>query len=307
MEKRDEIGKKEIATPGRTWDILKQYKIAPKKSLGQNFLMDTNILRKIIAGADLGENDGVIEIGPGIGALTEQLAKKVNKVVAIEIDRTLLPVLQETLGAYPHVEIVHADVLKTDLHQLIVEKFSEVTSISVVANLPYYVTTPILMKLLEEHLPLKNIVVMIQKEVAERIAASPGNKDYGSLSIAARYYAEPEIVGKVPPSVFVPQPNVESAVLKLQVRQMPPVEVADEQLFFRIVRVSFAQRRKTLFNNLTRQISFTGIETEAANKERWMSLLNQAGIDPNRRGESLSIEEFASLSNLAYQAGVITK
>ncbi|MDE5416003.1 16S rRNA (adenine(1518)-N(6)/adenine(1519)-N(6))-dimethyltransferase RsmA [Alkalihalobacillus sp. MEB203] len=281
---------KDIATPIRTRAILEKYKFSFKKSLGQNFLIDLNILARILDAAGVNEQVGAIEIGPGIGALTEQLAKRADKVVAFEIDQRLLPVLGDTLSPYDNVKIIHSDVLKADVSQVMREEFKEGQDVMVVANLPYYVTTPILMKLLEEKLPIKRIVVMIQKEVADRIAAKPGSKDYGSLSIAAQYYAKAETVFTVPKTVFVPQPNVESAVLRLTIREEPPVEVEDESFFFEVIRSSFAQRRKTIFNNLTHHFG-------KDRKEQIEVALTTASVDPKRRGETLSIEEFAQLSN----------
>lgn len=285
------LEQKDIATPTRTKQILEKYGFSFKKSLGQNFLVDTNILHNIVDAAELSKKTAVIEIGPGIGALTEQLCRAAGKVLAIEIDQRLLPILDDTLSPYDNVEVVHGDVLKLNLHQLIEEKLRDYDEISVVANLPYYVTSPILMKLLEEQLRLKHIVVMIQKEVADRIAAKPGTKDYGSLSVAAQFYAEAEVAMIVPASVFVPKPNVDSAVLKLSIRDEPAVVVQDERLFFRLVRASFGQRRKTLLNNL--MSNFAGKEQ----KELVLRALESTGIEPSRRGETLSIEEFGKLSN----------
>ncbi|WP_027415759.1 16S rRNA (adenine(1518)-N(6)/adenine(1519)-N(6))-dimethyltransferase RsmA [Aneurinibacillus terranovensis] len=281
----------DIATPTRTKEILKKYGFSFKKSLGQNFLIDLNILHKIVAAAELTLEKGVIEIGPGIGALTEQLSREAGKVVAIEIDQRLLPILADTLSVYPHTEVMHGDVLDMNLSALIEDKFNG-KKVSVVANLPYYVTSAILMKLLEERLPLENIVVMIQKEVAERIAANPGSKAYGALTVLAQFYAEADIVTIVPRSVFIPQPNVDSAVLRLRIRQTPAVEVQSEEAFYRVVKASFAQRRKTLANNLLH--NFFGKER----REEMFNLLEEVGIDPTRRGETLSIAEFAALSNV---------
>ncbi len=282
---------KDIATPNRTKEILKKYGFSFKKSLGQNFLIDTNVLNNIVDCAGLETSSGAIEIGPGIGALTEQIAKRCEKVVAFEIDQRLLPILNETLAPYPHVNIVHSDVLKADIHSVIKENFKEGQDLMVVANLPYYVTTPILLKLLEEKLPIRGIVVMIQKEVAERIAAKPGTKEYGSLSIATQYYAEATTELIVPKTVFVPQPNVDSAVLKLTLRSEPAVDLEDESFFFQLVKASFAQRRKTLMNNLTHNL-FTKNE-----KEKLELKMQECGIDPSRRGETLSMDEFAALAN----------
>ncbi|WCN37798.1 16S rRNA (adenine(1518)-N(6)/adenine(1519)-N(6))-dimethyltransferase RsmA [Aneurinibacillus uraniidurans] len=283
---------RDIATPKRTKEILQKYGFSFKKSLGQNFLIDLNILSKIVGAAELTKEKGVIEIGPGIGALTEQLARQAGKVAAIEIDQRLLPILADTLSPYPHAEVVHGDVLEMDVATLIRDTFTEQSSVSVVANLPYYVTSAILMKLLEERLPLENIVVMIQKEVAERISAKPGTKAYGALSVLAQFYAEADIVTIVPHTVFIPQPNVDSAVLRLRIRQKPAVEVKSEKMFYRVVKASFAQRRKTLSNNLMNNLFGKD------RKEEMLAMLEEAGIDPARRGETLSLEEFARISNL---------
>ncbi|NNU85161.1 16S rRNA (adenine(1518)-N(6)/adenine(1519)-N(6))-dimethyltransferase RsmA [Geobacillus sp. BMUD] len=283
---------KDIATPGRTKEILERYGFSFKKSLGQNFLIDANILRKIVDVADISRDTGAIEIGPGIGALTEQLARRAKKVVAFEVDGRLLPILADTLSPYDNVCIIHQDVLKADLHTVIAKELADVTDRMVVANLPYYVTTPIIMKLLTDRLPIRGMVVMLQKEVADRLAAKPGTKDYGSLTIAVQYYTEAEVVMTVPRTVFMPQPNVDSAVIRLVKRQHPPVVVNDEGVFFQVVRASFAQRRKTLFNNL-----INNLPGGKENKEQIERALAALGIDPRRRGETLDIAEFASLSN----------
>lgn len=288
---------KDIATPVRTRAILEKYGFSFKKSLGQNFLIDTNILNRIVDHANLTENTGVIEIGPGIGALTEQLARRSKKVVAFEIDQRLLPILEDTLSPYSNVEVIHQDVLKADVGAIIAKEFEGIEDIMVVANLPYYVTTPIIMKLLEEKLPIRGIVVMLQKEVAERISANPGTKDYGSLSIAVQYYTVAETVMIVPKTVFVPQPNVDSAVIRLTVRETPKVVVEDEDFFFHITKASFAQRRKTILNNLTSQLP-GGKEK----KEQILQALHDVNIDPTRRGETLSIEEYAQLSAALHSA-----
>ncbi len=251
---------KDIATPARTKEILSKFGFSFKKSLGQNFLIDTNVLRNIVESANLTSASGVIEVGPGIGALTEQLAKRAQQVVSFEIDQRLLPVLEETLQPYSNVTIIHSDVLKADIQETIDEKFVGIDDVMVVANLPYYVTTPILMKLLEEKLPIRGIVVMIQAEVADRIAAKPGSKDYGSLSIAAQYYAKAEKVMTVPATVFVPQPRVDSAVLRLTIREQPAVDVLDEAYFFQVFHASFANRRKTILNNLVHNLGSKGKE-----------------------------------------------
>lgn len=281
--------KEEIASPAKTKDLLRRFDINLKKSLGQNFLVDRNVLHKIVSAAELDETKGVLEIGPGIGALTQRLAQVAGKVVAVEIDSRLLPALQETMIPYPHVALIHGDILKLDLSSIFREHFAGLSSISVVANLPYYITTPIVMKLLEERLPLENIVVMVQKEVAERMAASPGGKDYGSLSIAVQYYCDTELVAYVPHSVFFPPPKVDSIVIKLKRLATPRVQAPDEAFFFRVVQACFAQRRKTILNNL---LNFFG----KPHKAEVESALLQSGIDPLRRGETLGLQEFAQLS-----------
>ncbi|MEK5096125.1 16S rRNA (adenine(1518)-N(6)/adenine(1519)-N(6))-dimethyltransferase RsmA [Bacillus sp. FSL W8-0848] len=283
---------KDIATPKRTKEILDKYGFSFKKSLGQNFLIDTNILDRIVDHAGVTERTGVIEIGPGIGALTEQLAKRAKKVAAFEIDQRLLPILKDTLAPYDNVTVIHQDVLKADVKAVMDEQFQDCDEVMVVANLPYYVTTPIIMKFLEENLPLKGIVVMLQKEVADRMAAKPSSKEYGSLSIAVQFYTEPKTVMGVPKTVFVPQPNVDSAVIKLTLREAPAVAVKDESFFFQVVRASFAQRRKTLLNNL-----FNNLPNGKEKKADIEKALRDSQIDGKRRGESLSIEEFAVLSD----------
>ncbi|MBU8855578.1 16S rRNA (adenine(1518)-N(6)/adenine(1519)-N(6))-dimethyltransferase [Priestia megaterium] len=283
---------KDIATPNRTKEILKKYGFTFKKSLGQNFLIDTNILHRIVDHAEITEETGAIEIGPGIGALTEQLAKRAKKVLAFEIDQRLLPILADTLSPYPNAKVIHQDVLKADLKGTLEQEFENIEDLMVVANLPYYVTTPILMKLLEEQIPVRGIVVMLQKEVADRIAAKPGTKEYGSLSIAIQYYTEAETVMIVPKTVFNPQPNVDSAVIRLLRRPKPAVEVQDEAFFFQVVRASFGQRRKTILNNLVNNLP-NGKQKKADIEQA----LSTADIDPKRRGETLSIQEFGKLSD----------
>ncbi|MED4455585.1 16S rRNA (adenine(1518)-N(6)/adenine(1519)-N(6))-dimethyltransferase RsmA [Metabacillus fastidiosus] len=288
---------KDIATPVRTKAILEKYGFSFKKSLGQNFLIEPNVLSRIVDHAEVTESTGVIEIGPGIGALTEHLARRAKKVVAFEIDQRLIPILKDTLSPYENVTIINEDVLEADVSKAITEHFSDCEEIMVVANLPYYVTTPIIMKLLEEKLPLKGIVVMLQKEVADRIAAKPSTKEYGSLSIAVQYYTEAKTVMTVPKTVFVPQPNVDSAIIRLLVREEPIVTVKNESFFFEIVRASFAQRRKTILNNLVHFLA-NGKEL----KQNIEETLTSVEIDGRRRGESLSIAEFARLSDALYEA-----
>ena len=286
---------KDIATPVRTQEILKKFGFSFKKSLGQNFLIDTNILKRIVEHANLTDDTGTVEIGPGIGALTEQLARSSKKVVAFEIDQRLLPILKHTLSPYENTEIIHQDVLKADVRAIIEEKFQDVDGVMVVANLPYYVTTPIIMKFLEDKLPIKGIVCMLQKEVADRMTSKPGTKDYGSLSIAVQYYTKAETVMMVPRTVFIPQPNVDSAVIRLTVREQPLVQPISEAFFFKLIKVCFAQRRKTISNNLLNQLP-NGKEKKA----EILAALTNANIEPNRRGETLSIEEFSELSDQLY-------
>ncbi|WEG12740.1 16S rRNA (adenine(1518)-N(6)/adenine(1519)-N(6))-dimethyltransferase RsmA [Pullulanibacillus sp. KACC 23026] len=278
------------STSKMTHEVMKHYDLHTKKSLGQNFLTDDNVLRNIVDAASLNKHTSVIEVGPGVGALTRHLAEDAKKVLALEIDQRLIPILKKTLSDYSNVEVVHQDVLKADLHQLIADHFEQGEDIMVVANLPYYITTPILMRFLTEDLPIKGLVVMIQKEVAERLQASPGEKSYGSLSIAVQYKAIPSIVMTVPKTVFVPQPNVDSAVLKMEVLKEPRVHLSDEDFFYKVVRAAFAQRRKTLQNNLMNNL------LQKNQKEALLAVLYKIGIDPRRRGETLTIDEFAALS-----------
>jgi 16S rRNA (adenine1518-N6/adenine1519-N6)-dimethyltransferase len=282
---------KAIATPNKTKEILNKYGFSFKKSLGQNFLVDVNTLKNIVRHAGIDENTGAIEIGPGMGALTEQLAIHSDKVVAFEIDQRLVPILQETLKDYKNVEIRHQDVLEADITEVMQEHFRENQDVKIVANLPYYITTPILMKLLMDKLPVSSITVMIQKEVAERMAAKPNTKSYGSLSIAVQYYTKAEVVMTVPKTVFMPQPNVDSSVLHLELREHPPVQLDDETFFFNFVQACFAQRRKTLRNNLIRYFS------NELDKELIELLITESTIDGTRRGESLNMDEFALIAN----------
>lgn len=286
---------KDIATPIRTKEILNKYGFSFKKSLGQNFIIDPNILRNIVNHAGLTEESGAVEVGPGIGALTEHLARAAKKVVAFEIDQRLLPVLEDTLSTYNNVKVVHSDILKADVKKVLEEEMSDLKDIMVVANLPYYVTTPILIKLLTENLPIRGLVVMMQKEVADRISARPSTKEYGSLSIAIQYYGSAEIAMIVPKTVFMPQPNVDSAVIRIVKHDQPPVRVINEDFFFEVTRISFAQRRKTILNNLQ-----SGLTSGKEKKQQILTALESCGIEPTRRGETLSIEEFGKLADSLY-------
>lgn len=272
-----------IASPQVTNHILHRFKLRADKKLGQNFLIDENIVRNIVAAAELSDKDTVLEVGPGIGTLTQGLAESGASVVAVELDKRLLPVLDTTLEGYDNVRIVNGDILQVDIMQTVgVDEFK------VCANLPYYITTPIIFALLEKRLPMERLVAMVQKEVAERMAAKPGGKDYGALSVAIQYYTEPEIAFIVPPSSFIPAPSVDSAVIVCKRREKPPVEVCDEELFFRVVKAAFSLRRKMLNNSLKNM----GIKGEQVAK--WLEL---AGVDGKRRAETLSLEDFAALTN----------
>lgn len=272
-----------IAQKDVTLHIVRTFGIHMSKKLGQNFLIDANVVDGIVAAAAIAEGDPILEIGPGIGTLTQGLAEAGAEVTAVELDRRLLDVLGKTLEGYNNVRIIHGDILKIDISREInKEKYK------VVANLPYYITTPIIMKFLEEKLPVELLVTMVQKEVAERMVAKPGGKDYGALSVAVQYYTQPEIMFIVPPQAFIPPPAVESAVIRCTVRSNPPVEVTSEKMFFRVVKAAFAQRRKTLAN---------GLKAAGLNKEDLEQVLTQAGIDGGRRGEQLSLDEFAAVAN----------
>lgn len=283
---------KDIATPARTKAILDKYRLSAKKSLGQNFIVDTNILEKIVATGSIDKETTVIEVGPGIGALTEQIAKKAKEVIAFEIDDRLLPVLEDTLSPYNNVKIIHQDILKVDMKDFEKEYLKEAERVVVIANLPYYVTTPIILNFLASSLPIDSMVLMMQKEVANRLSAIPSTKAYGSLSIAVQYYMDAEVAFIVPKTVFTPQPNVESAVIRLSRKAIPGVVVKDEKVFFQVTRSAFVQRRKTLWNNLQ---SAYGKEPDI--KEKLQKALDTARIDPIRRGETLSLKEFGRLSD----------
>ena len=284
-----------LGNPQNTIAVLQKYNFSFQKKFGQNFLIDTHVLDKIIASAEITKDDMVLEIGPGIGTMTQYLACAAGKVVAVEIDKTLIPILEDTLSEYDNVQIINQDVLKVNLAKL-AEEENGGKPIKVVAKLPYYITTPIIMGLFENHVPLKSITVMVQKEVADRMQVGPGTKDYGALSLAVQYYAKPYIVANVPPNCFMPRPKVGSAVIRLERYEEPPVQVADEKLMFRIIRASFNQRRKTLVNGLKNspEIQFSKEEIEAA--------IETLGKGASVRGEALTLEEFARLSNILSSA-----
>lgn len=281
---------KDIATVSRTKEILKKHGFKFKKSLGQNFLIDANVIHKVLDKAEVTEDTAVIEVGPGIGSLTEQIAKRAGKVVAYEIDQRLIPVLNDTLAPYDNVTIINEDILKADVGAVIEDELQSFKEIVVVANLPYYITTPILMNFLMQKLPIDRYYVMMQKEVGERISAEPSTKAYGSLSIAIDYYTDAKTVQNVPKAVFMPAPNVDSIIVEMKTRKEPKVAVEDEDEFFKLTRGAFVQRRKTILNNYLMLF-----EDGKAHKLEINELLNEAGIEPRRRGESLSIEDFASI------------
>lgn len=284
------MGKPTLGNPQNTIEILQRYQFSFQKKFGQNFLIDTRVLDKIIRAADIGKDDMVLEIGPGIGTMTQYLSEAAGKVVAVEIDRNLIPILEDTLDGYDNVRIINEDVLKLDLKRLVMEENGG-RPIKVVANLPYYITTPIIMRFFEEHVPVVSITVMVQKEVADRMQTGPGSKDYGALSLAVQYYADAYIVANVPPNCFMPRPKVGSAVIRLTRYEEPPVEVADERLMFDIVRASFNQRRKTLANGLNNsdKLDFS--------REEIMEAIERLGKGAGVRGEALALKDFADLSN----------
>ncbi|PPK75490.1 dimethyladenosine transferase [Lacrimispora xylanisolvens] len=279
-----------LGNPQNTIQIIQKYEFAFQKKFGQNFLIDTHVLDKIILAAGVTKDDCVLEIGPGIGTMTQYLAEAAGHVVAVEIDSNLIPILKETLADYDNVTVIHADILKTDINEL-TQKYNGGRPIKVVANLPYYITTPIIMGLFEGQVPIDNITVMVQKEVADRMQVGPGSKDYGALSLAVQYYAEPYIVANVPPNCFMPRPNVGSAVIRLTRHKNPPVSAQDPGLMFRLIRASFNQRRKTLQNGLNNspEVPYT--------KEQIISAIESLGLSPSVRGEALNLEQFAALAN----------
>ena len=280
-----------LGLPSKTYEILEKYDFNFKKKFGQNFLIDTNILENIVKGAEIGPDDCVLEIGPGIGTLTQYLCESARQVIAVEIDKTLIPILNETLSSYDNILIINEDILKVDINAL-ADKYNGGKPIKVVANLPYYITTPIIMGLFEAHVPLHSITVMVQKEVAERMQVGPGTKDYGALSLAVQYYAEPKLLMIVSANCFVPKPNVDSAVITLVNHKEKPVNVENESLMFDIIRASFNQRRKALTNSLS-NAGLNGIT-----KEKILASIEAMNLSPTIRGEALTLEEFAHLSNL---------
>ena len=279
-----------LSNPQRTIEVIKKYNFNFQKKFGQNFLVDAHVLNKIIAGAGVTKDDCVLEIGPGIGTLTQYLAEAARKVIAVEIDRNLIPILADTLGEYDNITIINEDILKVDIAAL-VNEHNNGRPIKVVANLPYYITTPIIMGLFESHVPIDNLTVMVQKEVAKRMEVGPGTKDYGALSLAVQYYAKPEIVANVPPNCFIPRPNVGSAVIRLTRYEEPPVKADDERFMFNLIRASFNQRRKTLVNGL--QNGGLGLS-----KEKILDALEEMNLPATIRGEALTLEQFAQLSNI---------
>lgn len=282
--------KERIATPKKTMEIIHRYEFAFQKRFGQNFLIDLNILDKIVVGSRLTSDDVVIEIGPGIGSLTQILAEHAKKVIAIEIDKKLIPILEETLGEYTNIKIINDDILKVDLKALIQEE-NEGRPVKIIANLPYYITTPIIMGIFEKNIPVDNITVMVQKEVADRMQSGPGTKDYGALSLAVQYYSNPEIISQVGAGCFIPAPKVGSSVICLKKYDKPPVMVEDENLMFKIIKAAFNQRRKTLLNSINNNESLNVTKDEVS------QALTIMGMDLRIRGEALTLKQFAELTN----------
>ena len=283
-----------LSDPKKTIEVIQKYQFAFQKRFGQNFLIDAHVLEKIVSAAGITKDDCVLEIGPGIGTMTQYLAESAGQVIAVEIDTNLLPILTDTLKDYSNVKVINQDILKVDINEL-VKEYNNGRPIKVVANLPYYITTPIIMGLFESNVSIDNITVMVQKEVADRMQVGPGSKDYGALSLAVQYYASPYIVANVPPNCFIPRPNVGSAVIRLTRYQEPPVQVKDPKLMFKLIRASFNQRRKTLQNGLNNspEISFS--------KEEITKAIESLGVSPSVRGEALSLEQFAQLANYFVQ------
>ncbi len=280
-----------LGIPQNTIAVLQKYNFNFQKKFGQNFLIDTHVLEKIVEAAEITKEDCVVEIGPGIGTMTQYLAEAAGEVIAVEIDRNLIPILQETLADYDNVTVINEDILKVDLKRIAEEK-NQGRAVKVVANLPYYITTPIIMSLFENHVPLKSITIMVQKEVADRMQVGPGTKDYGALSLAVQYYAKPEIVANVPPNCFIPRPNVGSAVIRLARYEEAPVTVKDEAFMFSLIRASFNQRRKTLANGLS------NAKNLSLSREQVVEALEKMELSPTVRGEALTLKQFAALSDL---------
>ena len=280
-----------LGIPKNTIEILQKYNFSFQKKFGQNFLIDTHVLERIIKEAEITNEDMVLEIGPGIGTMTQYLCENARKVVAVEIDNNLIPILKDTLGLYDNIEVINEDILKVDINKLVLEE-NEGKAIKVVANLPYYITTPIIMGLFEKKVNVESITVMVQKEVALRMQAGPGTKDYGALSLAVQYYSEPEIVANVPPNCFMPRPNVSSAVIRMKLHKQPKVMVENESLLFKIIRASFSQRRKTLVNSINNSAELN------ISKEQVALALNEMGLCENIRGEALTLLQFAKLSDI---------
>lgn len=278
-----------LGNPSGTIEVLQKYNFNFQKKFGQNFLIDPHVLDKIIGAAEITKEDCVLEIGPGIGTMTQYLAENAREVIAVEIDNNLIPILADTLSSYNNVTVINEDILKVDIAKIVEEK-NNGKPIKVVANLPYYITTPIIMGLFESHVPLLSITIMVQKEVADRMKVGPGTKDYGALSLAVQYYAKPDIVANVPPNCFIPRPNVGSAVIKLTRYEKPPVQVDNEKRMFAMIRASFNQRRKTLVNGL--------VNGGIAKKEDVLEALEKMELSPSIRGEALSLEQFAKLANI---------
>lgn len=285
-----------LGIPQNTIAVLQKYGFNFQKRFGQNFLIDTGVLEKIISAADIGKEDCVLEIGPGIGTMTQYLAEAAREVVAVEIDKELIPILGDTLSAYDNVTVIHEDILKLDINEIVRERNGG-NPIKVVANIPYYITTPIIMGLFEQNVPLKSITIMVQKEVADRMQVGPGTKDYGALSLAVQYYARPKIVANVPPNCFIPRPGVGSAVIRLTRHEKPPVQVEDEKFMFALIRAAFNQRRKTLVNSLN---NAPGLKMT---KEQVGEALEKMGLSATVRGEALTLEQFARLSDLLQSSG----
>ena len=279
-----------LGNPKYTIEVLQKYGFVFQKRFGQNFLIDTHVLERIIEASEITKDDFVLEIGPGIGTMTQYLAEAAREVTAVEIDDALIPILKDTLKEWDNVTVLHGDILKTDIRKIADEK-NQGRPIKVVANLPYYITTPIIMGLFESHVPVDSITVMVQKEVADRMQTGPGSKDYGALSLAVQYYAEPKIVANVPPNCFMPRPKVGSAVIRLTRHQNPPVTTLDEKLMFRLIRASFNQRRKTL------SISLKNSQERPYSKEEVEAAITECGLPLNIRGEALTLEQFARLSD----------